>query len=68
MKTRKVIAWQNLPSKMPFQLTITTYLLLDKLKANDIVWGICAALIILIWLNWILACLVESSVDLKELQ
>jgi len=62
MEKVKVIC--NLPTKLPIQPTIVLGLLLDRLNANGVVWGVCIT-IMAIW--WVFAIVIKRTEKLVTL-
>lgn len=50
MKKRKVIPRKNIPVHWPISMTAIAYLLLDKFKAPEWVWGIGGTLAVITWI------------------
>lgn len=55
MKKTKVIRGKHLPFKPPWLTTIVIWLLLDRLSADRLVWGIAATLLAILWGVWIIS-------------
>ena len=66
MKKIKVVSYGNLPVNPPLQLSALAWLVLDKIGASDVVWGIVYTIIGLLWLGWLLRKISEEHVDLFE--
>lgn len=53
-KKTKKISIKNLPVKYPWSLTLVTILLLDRLKAPDLFWGIYITFMVFVWaITWV---------------
>lgn len=50
---RPVIAFKNLPSRMPLVLTLLAWLVLDRFHAPGWVWGATGFFVVLLWTTWI---------------
>lgn len=51
MKVQKVLSYKNLPTKLPVQLTIIWWLLLDRLNAPEWGWAVSGTLLALFWIT-----------------
>jgi len=66
MNSKKVISIKNLPTRLPIQLTVLVYLLLDKFQPNDVTWGIVGTVVVLVWIGSVALMFQEKSVDIFE--
>jgi len=64
MKKLKKIARQNIPHNFPVVSTTVAWLLLDRLDASGIVWGIVGTIFAIWWVLTILDIGYSDSVDL----
>jgi hypothetical protein len=60
----KVIAQRNLPFRPPVIATAVAALVLDRLDAPDLAWGILGTLYALIWIAWVTYRVNREEVDL----
>lgn len=60
------IAYKNLPARPPVLLTAVTWLLLDRLDASGLWWGVAITLLALIWINQIVGMVREDHVDVID--
>lgn len=63
MKKSKVIAYKNLPAKMPIVSSAVAYLFLDKFNAPGWVWGVVITLFSLLWIICIVAKIIQEEVE-----
>ena len=61
MKTKKVVSYDNLPTRLPIWPTGTAFLLLDRFHAVGWVWGIFGTLFALIWIVALYAVWTQES-------
>ncbi len=54
MKKKTVIAWKNLPMRMPLGFTALWALVLDRLSAPGWAWGAFGVFVLLVWIVWII--------------
>jgi len=64
MKKLKKIARQNIPHNFPVVSTTVAWLLLDRLDASGIVWGIVGTVFAILWVLVLLDIVWSDSVDL----
>ena len=64
MKRYKKIARQNIPHNFPLVSTTVAWLLLDRLDASGIVWGIVGTVFAILWVLVLLDIVWSDSVDL----
>ena len=64
-KSRVVISWDNLPTRLPIWRTVIVFMLLRYEHASDLVCGIVYTLLALWWAASICAVLVEKHQDLN---
>ncbi len=56
MKRRKhVLHWDNMPARLPIVSTIAFWLLLDRIDAHPIVWGVIGTFFCFFWVGCITA-------------
>lgn len=67
MKRRKVVHYNQLPSRYPFWVSATTWLLLDRLQPPGWVWGVVLTLLALIWVMQVVAIWHEDKVSIHEI-
>ena len=68
MKTMKVIDRKYLPGKYPIWPSVTLWLLMDRLHANQLAWGIVGTIWAIIWVLAITVSIKEKSVHPTELK
>ena len=66
MQSNKVVASKNLPSKLPVATTIAVSLLLDRLHAPPMAWGVWVALAAMVWLGSTWAIFNSTYVDIFD--
>jgi len=49
-KRTRVVAYKNLPARLPVWSTITIWLVFDRLKMPGWVWGAAGCLFIILWI------------------
>lgn len=64
MKEVKVIHTKNLPFKMPLGSSIILGLLLDRLQAPDLAWGIAITVTAIYWILWIVSVWTREYIDI----
>lgn len=64
MKNIKVIKVANLPVRLPILATIVWWLLLDRLHAPALAWGIFLTLATIVWVVAILVLFNQEPIDL----
>jgi len=67
MKEKKVVDRLDLPTRLPLSLTISLYLLADKLTLNGFGLGILVTFLAIIWLVAIIKLWSDKPTKLKEL-
>ena len=65
MKT-EVIAFKNLPARFPIYSTITAWLLLDRLKVPQWVWGVVGTIFVIGWIFCIYGVIAQKQVDVIQ--
>lgn len=68
MKEKRVIAYDNLPARLPIWVSVTTWLLLDRFKPAGWVWGVVGTIFVFAWIICIIDVCREKRIKLKELQ
>ena len=63
---RKVIAYKNLPAKLPLTQTLLVLLILDKYNAPQWVWGVVITIYSLLWILSIVSIANEKLYDLFD--
>ena len=63
MKSRKVLAWKNLPTRCPLMGTLVLWLLLDRLDAVGWVWGAVGVVMLIGWLGWIIDTFKDEQIE-----
>lgn len=65
MKTKKlkVVHVRNLPTRLPVLATIAWWLLLDRLQAPPVAWGVFYTLAAIIWILSIIGVFLQESAD-----
>jgi hypothetical protein len=66
MKDLKVIAWKNLPTRLPIWGSLVVWLTLDRLHAPGWVYGAAGAVVGIIWIICIVLLIHEKQVDIFE--
>lgn len=66
MDTPQVISWKNMPARLPIWTTATAFLLLDRFKANGVVWGIAGTIFFFAWIVSIIQMFRENRVDMTD--
>ena len=61
----KVIAFKQLPSRLPIQSSIVIYLLMDRLNAGALAWGIVGTLLVIVWLAAIYQVYNQEQTEIK---
>lgn len=62
MKTkRKVVSYKHLPAKFPVTTSVVTWLLLDRIHASGVLWGVGGTIIAIAWVASILEVLSTDS-------
>lgn len=51
MKHNKVVAFKNLPSRMPLWPTAVTWLVMDRIHAPGWAWGVAATVMVSAWIS-----------------
>jgi hypothetical protein len=64
MKRHKVISPKNLPVQLPIKSTIVLWLLLDRLKVPQWVWGCMGALTVILWAALIVILVAQQDTDI----
>jgi hypothetical protein len=59
----KVLAWSNMPTRLPLIPSMVFYLFLDHFKAPGWIWGAACVLIGFIWLVAIIGLFTQEQVD-----
>jgi hypothetical protein len=67
LKHPKVIPLKHVAARIPITSTIAWWLLLDRLRASDLVWGIMGTLCAVVWIMSVVALCIQEPVELKEL-
>lgn len=60
----KVVHHKNLPTKLPINITLIAWLMLDRLDAPQLAWGIVGTVLAFIWIVLVIAMFVEEKVNL----
>lgn len=60
----KVVSFKSLPMRIPIFPTAVAALVLDRLAAPDIAWGIVGTVFALFWIVWIIAVVNQEQIDL----
>lgn len=63
MDDHRVIPSKRLPVRPPIVLTVTMWLLLDRLYVSEVVWGIMGTVIAIVWIAAIYAMIVQKFAD-----
>lgn len=66
MKGRKVVSPKALPTNLPVSLTVSVFLLLDRLNVEGWVWGAVSAFFTLIWVASIAQLVTHEQVDIFD--
>ena len=66
MKHKKVIAWANVPSRLPIGFTVTAWLFLDRLHVPGWAWGAAGVCTAFIWAASIYGMVTQETVDIFE--
>ena len=61
----KVISYKQLPTRYPTHLTLTCWLLLDRLHADRLLYGIIGTLLVILWVICIYASWKEEQYNVK---
>ena len=64
MKSKKVVSTGCLPAHLPVWPTITLWLLLERLHANPIVWGIVGTLMVMVWIGTLVQVFTQKEIEL----
>lgn len=67
MKAKKVVAYENLPARLPIWVSATAWLLLDRFKPPGWVWGVVGTIFVFMWIISIVELTREERVKLSEL-
>jgi hypothetical protein len=67
VKTKKVVAYENLPARLPIWISLTAWLLLDRFKPPGWVWGVVGTIFAFLWIVSIVDACREERIKLKEL-
>lgn len=62
----KVIRYKNLPSSLPINFTVCTWLLMDRFPVPQWAWGVWATLLFILWVVSIIGLLTQKTVDIFE--
>lgn len=68
MKIKKVLAFDQLPMRLPFYPTAVLYLLLDHFRTPEWVWGATGLLVIFGWWVAIYDVIRQESTRIRELE
>lgn len=68
MKIKKVIAYEQLPARLPIWISLTAWLLLDRFHPPGWVWGMVGTVFAFLWLVSIIDMVREQRIKLTELQ
>lgn len=68
MKRRKVLSGKQLGVRPPIYQTITMWLLLDRLNANQLAWGIIGTVFVFLWIVVIIGLFTQDAVEIDELK
>jgi len=60
----KEISAKNLPTKLPVGITVLIWLMLDKMNASDLTYGIAYTLVVMAWIGAIYKMYNRETVDL----
>lgn len=66
MKKREVIAYKNLPTRLPISRTILITLALSYWNAPGWLWGVVMTFLGLIWINSLILLFTQEYVDIFE--
>lgn len=66
MKTRKVVAWENLPTRLPLMPTLVAWLCLDRTVAPGWVYGLVGGFLLLMWIGAVVALVTERRTSIFE--
>ena len=61
---KKVIKYNNLPTRIPLWSTIVAYLLLDKFNAPGWVWGAFGLLSVIVWALCLVSIFSDDYIDI----
>ena len=68
MATRlPVIAQKFLPIRLPFHLSLTLWLWLDRIQASNAAWGVVTTIMVILWIGAIIVKVAEDEVSVKDL-
>lgn len=65
-KERKVISVKNFPARPPIYTTIIIWLVMDRLNASQLAYGIVGTLVFVLWVYSIYRWAHQKEVDLFE--
>lgn len=65
-KTKKVLAYNNLPTRLPLWPTITSWLALEHWSAAEWLYGVVGVFFLFSWIVSIVSIIKETRVDLLE--
>lgn len=60
---KKVIAYKYTPVRLPITFTIVWWLVLDRIHATELFWGIAGTLIVIVWIVSIIAMIKEEHCE-----
>lgn len=63
---KKTYYIKNSRPRLPVWSTIVIYLLMDKLNANDMAWGIVGTVCAIVWIICIIAVVNSKGIDIFE--
>jgi hypothetical protein len=67
VKAKKVVAYENLPARLPIWTSATAWLLLDRFKPPGWAWGVVGTIFVFLWIICLIDLSREERIKLKEL-
>lgn len=64
MIRRKVVSWKSMPSRLPINMSVVVWLVLDRLKPPGWVWGACGAVLLIVWVASIISMCREEGTEI----
>lgn len=64
MKPKKVVAFKNLPSRLPLWQTLTWFLTMERFNAPQWLWGCLGLLFVFFWCESIYGICTQEKVDI----
>jgi len=68
MQHPKVIAYKQLPARLPIIATLVWYLILDHLQVPSWIWGVAGTVFALVWIESIASLWLQEPTEIVELK